>query len=110
MKWSEIENAFAIKPDDRSRDEVLTEHATKRSMDESSAHFVSDVMKDLDLVFAQSKTPGEFMSSVLRVLTKGDRGIIFGTLLVVISLSLLAIQNHEPQKNTETLNSPSKNP
>lgn len=93
MEWQAIESAYAIKPDDRTRDQVLTEQAVERTVNESSANFVSDVMKDLETVFSQSKTPGQIISSTFVVLTKGDRGIIFGTLLVIISLSLLTLKN-----------------
>ncbi len=93
MEWSAIESAYAIKPDDRTRDQVLTEQAAERTIDESSANFVSDVMVDLQAVFTHSKTPVEFGSSLFFVITKGDRGIIFGTLLTIISLSLLTLHN-----------------
>ena len=90
MEWSAIESAYAIKPDDRTRDQVLTEQA---SLNESSANFVSDVVADLEAVFTHSKTPGEFVSSLFSVLTKGDRGIIFGTFMIIISLSMLTLQD-----------------
>ena len=91
MEWSEIESAYAIKEDQRSRDQVLTESVEKRNLNESVATFVSDVAVDLVNVFSHSKTVTEFISSVFTMLTIGDRGIIFGTLLVTISLSLLAL-------------------
>lgn len=93
MEWSAIESAYAIKPDDRTRDQVLTEQASERSLNESSANFVSDVVADLEAVFTHSKTVGEFLSSLFSVLTKGDRGIIFGTLMIIISLSMLTLQD-----------------
>ena len=92
MEWSAIESASAIKPDDRTRDQVLTEQASA-SLNESSANFVSDVVADLEAVFTYSKTPGEFVLSLFIVLTKGDRGIIFGTLMIIISLSMLTLQD-----------------
>jgi len=93
MEWSAIESAYAIKADDRTRDQVLTEQASERSLNESSANFISDVSSDLQAVFTYSKTPGEFVSSLFSVLTKGDRGIIFGTLLIIISLSMLTLRD-----------------
>tara|TARA_Y100000389_G_scaffold168476_1_gene174152 strand:- start:1575 stop:1874 length:300 start_codon:yes stop_codon:yes gene_type:complete len=93
MEWSAIESAYAIKPDDRTRDQVLSEQASERSLNESSANFISDVSADLQVVFTYSKTPGEFASSLFSVLTKGDRGIIFGTLMIIISLSMLTLQD-----------------
>uniref|UniRef100_A0A6C0IXT8 Uncharacterized protein n=1 Tax=viral metagenome TaxID=1070528 RepID=A0A6C0IXT8_9ZZZZ len=93
MEWSAIESAYAIKPDDRTRDQVLTEQASERSLNESSANFVSDVVADLQAVFTYSMTPSEFVSSLFSVLTKGDRGIIFGTLMIIISLSILTLQD-----------------
>lgn len=98
MEWSAIESAYAIKPDDRTRDQILTEEASERTMNELSANFVSDVMVDLQKVFAHSKTPGEFVSSLFLVVTKGDRGIIFGTLLIIISLSLLTLHDSNERK------------
>lgn len=95
MEWSAIESAYAIKPDDRTRDQMLTEHATERSLNDASANFVSDIMLDLQTVFTHSKTPGEFASSLFSILTKGDRGIIFGTLLIILSLSMLALQDKD---------------
>lgn len=93
MEWSAIESAYAIKPDDRTRDQVLSEQASERSLNESSANFVSDVAADLEVVFTHSKTPGEFVSALFSVLTKGDRGIIFGTLMIIISLSMLTLRD-----------------
>ena len=101
MEWSAIESAYAIKPDDRTRDQVLTEQATEQhSLNESSANFISDVTVDLQNVFTHSKTPGEFASSFFLILTKDDRGIIFGTLLIIISLSMLTLQQKENSANT----------
>lgn len=93
MEWSAIESAYAIKPDDRTRDQVLTEQLEERSLNELSANFVSDVSADLQAVFTHSKTPGELVSSLFSVLTKGDRGIIFGTLMIIISLTMLTLQD-----------------
>jgi hypothetical protein len=95
MEWSAIEKAYAIKADDRSRAEVLTEQAEKRNMNEISANFVSDIMNDLKVVFSQSKTYNELIFSSFNVITKGDRGIIIGVILVIISLSLLALHTEK---------------
>lgn len=95
MEWTAIENAYAIKPDDRTRDQVLTEQKDdERTLNEKSANFVSDVMSDIQAVFTHSKTLWEFISSLFSVVTKGDRGIIFGTLLIIVSLSLLTLQEN----------------
>lgn len=93
MEWSAIESAYAIRPDDRTREQMLTDQARERNINESSANFVSDVLTDLVAVFTHSKSVGEFMSSTFTILTKDDRGIILGTLLVIISLSLLTLHN-----------------
>jgi hypothetical protein len=94
MEWSAIESAYAIKPDDRTRDQVLTEQATERSLNESSATFISDLSTDLQTVFTYSKSPGEFALSFFSVITQDDRGIIFGTLLIIISLSMLTLHDN----------------
>ena len=101
MEWSAIESAYAIKADNRTRDQVLTEQASERSLNESTANFVSDVSTDLQAVFAYSKTSGEFLSSLFTVLTKGDRGIIFGTLIIIVSLSMLTLQESRKDTNVD---------
>ena len=93
MEWSAIESAYAMKQDERARDQVLTEQAASRSLDDLAANFVSDVMIDFQHVFTHTKTPGEFASSLFSILTKDDRGIIFGTILVIVSLSLLTLHD-----------------
>ena len=94
MEWSAIETTYALKKSDErgGRDEVLTEQAKNVSFDEMSANYISDVMSDVAEVFSQSKSPIELLLSLITVLTKGDRGIIFGTILVIMSLALLALQ------------------
>jgi len=94
MEWSALESTYALKKSDEhgGRDEVLTEQAKNVSFDEMSANYISDVMSDVTEVFKQSKTPIEMVLSLITVLTKGDRGIIFGTILVIMSLALLALQ------------------
>lgn len=99
MEWSAIESAYAMKPDERARDQVLTEQAASRSLDDLAANFASDVMADFQRVFTHTKTPGEFLSSLFSILTKDDRGIIFGTLLVIVSLSLLTL--HDDKSTTD---------
>lgn len=96
MEWNTIESAFAIKPDERTRDQILTEQVAEIPLSESVASYVGDVMKELGSVFTHSKDIGHMVSSVFIVLTKGDRGIIIGTLLIVVSLSLLTFQKTAP--------------
>jgi hypothetical protein len=91
MEWSAIESAYAIKPDERKRDQVLTE----QSVNDSSATFVADMIKDITTVFTQSKSPNDFFSSLFVVLMKGDRALIMGTLLVIVSLVLLCLENRK---------------
>lgn len=92
MEWEAIETTYAPKKDERTRDEVLTEQAEERGLGEQIANYVSDVIGDVATAASHSKSPGEFVSALFAALTKGDRGLIFGTLLVVVSLSLLALQ------------------
>lgn len=94
MEWTAIEKAYAIKQDERSRDEVLTDQ--ERSLNDASANFVSEVLEDLQLVFSHSNTPTGLLFAIFSVLTKGDRGIIFGTILIIVSLSLLTL--HHPNE------------
>mgnify|MGYP001280295057 CR=1 FL=1 len=97
MEWASIEKMYAIKADDRTREEVLTEQASeeKRSLNDSAANFVSDVLLDLQSAFTHSKSPIELCYTMFSVFTKGDRGIIFGVLLIIISLSLLTLRGAE---------------
>ena len=99
MEWQAIEDVYAIKPDARERVEMLTDQVPA-SLDRTAAGFVHDVVSDLMAVFAHSKDTGELVSSTLVVLTQNDRGIIFGTIVVIISLSLLSMQGSatEPKK------------
>ena len=94
MEWSAIESTYALKKSEEQggRDEVLTEQAKNVSFNEMSANYISDVMGDVSDVFSQSRTPVELVLSLVTVLTKDDRGIIFGTILVIVSLALLALQ------------------
>ena len=91
MKWSAIESAFEIKENKKNREEILTEQTEKLSFNDLAANYIGDVSSDIVSAFTYSKTPLEALEAVFTILTSGDRGIIFGTVLVIISLSLLAL-------------------
>ena len=89
-EWSAVAEAYALRADARTRDRVLTEQAASRTLGERLAEFGDALVSDLLDVLAHARTVSDVASGVVAMLTAGDRGIILGVALVIVSLSLLA--------------------
>lgn len=92
-EWSTIQTAYAVPSEGPSRADVLTqdEDDSKSSITDDTASFISDIAKDLVVVSRQSTSIGQFLQGMFVVLTFENRGIIIGTVFVLLSLALLAL-------------------
>lgn len=92
-EWAEIKEVYSINKA-KSRDKLKTmdsiSNRPDRNISDDARTFINDIMRDTSIVTSQSSTLFEWLTNIWTVLTVGNRGIIFGTLLIIISLSVLA--------------------
>ena len=88
-EWESIKEGFALGPDDRTRADVLTQQHSQMSLDEEVRTFLFDLMGDLEHLFSTSSAAG-LPAGLVRVLLSRNRPLILGTVLVILSLSLIA--------------------
>ena len=87
-EWKTLAETFSMTSlkERESRDATLTGTARPRTADDQVGSFVSDILTDLSYGFSTNAS----FSAIWQILTAGDRGVILGILLVIISLALLA--------------------
>lgn len=92
-EWAEIKDVYNINKA-KSKDKLKTMDAIAnrpgQNISDDVKTFISDIMRDTSSVTSQSSTLFEWLTNIWTVLTIGNRGVILGTLLIIISLSLLA--------------------
>lgn len=92
-EWAEIKDVYNINKA-KSKDKLKTMDSIANRPDQNISDdvktFISDIMRDTSIVTSQSSTIFEWLTNIWTVLTIGNRGVILGTLLIIISLSLLA--------------------
>ena len=88
-EWESLKEGFALEPDDRTRADVLTQQHSQMSLDEEVRTFVFDLVGDLEHLFSTSSAAG-LPAGLAGVLLSRNRPLILGTVLVILSLSLIA--------------------
>ena len=92
-EWAEIKDVYSIDKA-KSKDKLKTmdsiANQPDRSVSDDTKSFINDIMRDASIVTNQSSTLFEWLTNIWTVLTVGNRGIILGTLLIIVSLSALA--------------------
>lgn len=92
-EWAEIKNVYGIdKAKSKNKLETMDSIANPpdKNISDDAKTFINDIMRDASIVTRQSSTFFEWMTNIWIVLTVGNRGIILGTLLIIVSLSVLA--------------------
>jgi hypothetical protein len=92
-EWAEMKDVYDInkaKSNDKLKTMDSIANRPDRNISDDVKTFISDIMRDTSTVTSQSSTLFEWLTNVWTVLTIGNRGVILGTLLIVVSLSLLA--------------------
>lgn len=94
-EWAAIKDVFAIhnaRPEEM-KDTLTTNQngQQQKQLSDEVYGFGYAVAKDLSIVFASSDNLFDVLLRTFNVLTHGNRGVIFGTVLVIMSLALLAM-------------------
>ena len=89
-EWQTLADTFSMTSlkERESRDAALTTASRPRTADDQVGSFFNDVLADLSYGLG---TNASFIT-IWQILTAGDRGVILGTLFVIISLALLAVR------------------
>ena len=100
-EWADIKDAYNIDKA-KSKDKLKTmdsiANRPDKNISDDARTFINDIMRDTSTVTTQSNTIMEWLTNMWIVLTVGNRGIILGTLLIIVSLSALATM---PRTQTE---------
>ena len=99
--WTDIKSKYGIDAQQKkSQDKLSTldrlNNEPERDIYEEIRTTVSDIMRDTSMASAQSDSIAEWLSNMWVVLTVGRRGVIVGTILIVISLAVLATMPPRP--------------
>lgn len=92
-EWAEIKDVYNVdkaKSNDKLKTLNSIANRPDRNINDDVRTFISDIMRDTSTVSMQSSTALEWVTNMWTVLTVGNRGIILGTLLIIVSLSVLA--------------------
>ena len=100
-EWAEIKDVYNVE-NAKSKDKLKTMDSIvnrpDRNLSDDAKTFISDIMRDASTVTNLSSSLFEWLTNIWIVLTIGNRGVILGTLLIIVSLSLLATM---PKIDTE---------
>jgi hypothetical protein len=89
-EWQTLADTFSMTSlkERETRDATLTGASRPRTANDQVGSFLSDILADLSYGLS---TNASFFT-MWQILTAGDRGVILGTLFVIISLALLALR------------------
>ena len=108
--WAEIKDVYSIdKPSKQSRLETLDDINNRPETDiiEDSKSMASDIMRDANKALKHSNTLFEWLSAMWIIITSGNRGILVGTMLIIVSLLLLATTSPSPSSSVSPSSSAS---
>ena len=92
--WSNVKQTFHLeKAPEQTRTQVLTAATKEKPMDllAETQTFGTAIVKDLFTVAQNSSDWRELLQQSWTVLTFGNRGVILGCALIIISLTLMAL-------------------
>lgn len=91
--WAEIKDVYNInKPSKKNKLETLDAISNRPENDiiSDTKNVIGDIMKDATIASEQSDSFLEWLEKMWTVISSGNRGILIGTILIIVSLLMLA--------------------